>query len=87
MMGLIDAIKIFSQWGKIKKNWNEGCVLSLEQLLKSKTFWTLVAQGLFNLIQSATPLVKDNPNLITVINSVLTILAIVFRLHNTAGQK
>lgn len=86
-MGPIDAIKIFTQWGKIKKNWNEACVLTLQQLLKSKTFWTLVAQGLFNLIQATVPLIKDNPNMVTVVNSVLTVLAIVFRLNNSAGQK
>jgi len=86
-MGPIDAVKILVQWEKIKKNWNEGCMLTLEQLFKSKTFWTLVAQGFFNLIQSATPLIQNDPNLVTIVNSILTVLAIVFRLRNSAGTK
>lgn len=86
-MGPFDAIRIFTQWEKIKKNWSASTMLSLQQLLKSKTFWTLVGQGVFNIIQNTVPLIKNDPNLVTVVNSALTILAIIFRLNNSAGSK
>jgi len=86
-MGPIDVIKIFVQWEKIKKNWRHNSLLTIKQLFLSKTFWTLVAQGMFNIMQNTTPLIKSDPNLVTVLNSILTVMAIVFRLNNSAGSK
>ncbi len=86
-MGPIDVIKILVQWEKIKKNWKPSCMLSIQQLFKSKTFWTLVATGIFNIVHDSIPLIQDNPDLVKVISSALAILAIIFRLNNSAGSK
>lgn len=86
-MGPVDAIKIFVQWETIKKNWTTSAMLTLKQVFLSMTFWTLVAQGIFNFFQDHISLFDGDPNLVKVINAVLTILAIVFRIRNTAGTK
>lgn len=86
-MGPIDAVKILVQWETIKKNWTNSAMLTLKQVLMSMTFWTLAAQGFFNFIQDHISLFAGDPNLVKVINAVMTILAIVFRIRNTAGSK
>lgn len=86
-MGPVDAVKIFFQWEIIKKNWTDGAMLTLKQVFLSMTFWTLVAQGIFNFFQEHISLFDGDPNLVRVINAILTILAIVFRIRNTAGSK
>jgi hypothetical protein len=86
-MGPIDAIKIFVQWGQIKKYWKANSVLTLKQVFLSMTFWTLVAQGTFNFFQEHISLFAGDPNLVKVINAVMTILAIIFRIRNSAGSK
>lgn len=86
-MGPIDAIKIFVQWERIKKSWTQSAMLTLKQVFLSMTFWTLVAQGIFNFFQDHISLFAGDPDLVKVINAVMTILAIVFRIRNTAGNK
>ena len=86
-MGPIDAVKILVQWEKIKSSWKGVNVLTLKQVLLSKTFWTLVATGVFNFIQSNISLFNNDPNLVKVINAGLTIIAILFRINNSAGKK
>lgn len=86
-MGPIDAVKILVQWEKIKSSWRSSCMLTLKQVFMSMTFWTLVVQGIFNFIQDHISLFAGDPDLVKVINAVMTILAIVFRIKNTAGTK
>lgn len=86
-MGPVDAVKILIQWEKIKSNWTDSAMLTLKQVFLSMTFWTLVAQGIFNFFQEHISLFDGDPNLVKIINAALTILAIVFRIRNTAGSK
>lgn len=86
-MGPVDAVKIFVQWEAIKKHWTNSAMLTLKQVLLSMTFWTLAAQGLFNFIQDHISLFAGDPDLVKVINAGLTILAIIFRIRNSAGSK
>lgn len=54
-------------------------MLTVQQVLKSRTFWTLVATALFNGVNTITPEIKD-PNLVAAINGALSLLALAFRI-------
>lgn len=51
------------------------------KLLKSRTFWTLVATFVFNGLQAIEPMVSVN--LVVIIDAILLILASYFKLNPT----
>ena len=67
---------------RLKKDWlkwREGNMLTIGQILKSKTVWTLVLMAIVNGVQSIEPQIKD-PHVVSIINDVLTVAAFVFRI-------
>ena len=75
-------IQLGIKLSKFKKDWlkwREGNMLTIGQILKSKTVWTLVLMAILNGIQSIEPQIKD-PHIVSIINDALTVIAFVFRI-------
>ena len=66
--------KLQKDWLK----WKKGNMLTISQILKSKTVWTLVLMAILNGVQSIEPQIKD-PHIVSIINDILTVLAFAFR--------
>ena len=54
-------------------------MLSISQILKSKTVWTLVLMAILNGVQSIEPQIKD-PHIVSIVNDILTVAAFAFRI-------
>ncbi|MES2136981.1 MAG: hypothetical protein V4502_07985 [Pseudomonadota bacterium] len=76
-------MKLFARWRSIRENWEayrkDHPVLTISQVLKSRTFWTLVLLAAFNGLSSITTQIHD-PHLASAVNGVLSLAAIYFRI-------
>jgi len=77
------SLRLWLAWRALAANWNayrkDHPMLTLEQVLKSRTFWTLVAMALFNGASSIVTQIHD-PHLAAAINGALSLIAIMFRI-------
>jgi hypothetical protein len=81
-MNPIELLKLLTQWHKIQENYEalqkEGKMLSVGQILRSRTVWMIVFTVLFNGWQSVNTGMLD-PHIVQMINGTLGLLAVYFR--------
>lgn len=75
-------IQLGIKLNKLKKDWlkwKEGNMLTISQIFKSKTVWTLILMAIYNGTNDILPMIHD-PKVASIVNDALTILAFVFRI-------
>jgi hypothetical protein len=80
---MVRELKMYFAYTRIRDNWNafrkENPMLSVSQILKSRTVWTLVLAALFNGWNSISGQVQ-NPHVVNVINGIFAMITLYFRI-------
>jgi hypothetical protein len=80
---MFSELRLYLAWRSITANWTayrkDHPLLTISQVLKSRTFWTLVLLAAFNGLSSITTQIHD-PHLASAVNGVLSLAAIYFRI-------